>query len=205
MDEDNNEQFASPHQRSPVKSSHRITPSESRTKQTRQEESHNINHIKNSDKQNLWFQKGLSNRHTFPGLQQLDSEIQELLSITTDEWNTCTSDQGIHIFSIQKKGNSYIKTENLVNDNLHIVGNLLTAEQSARHWNPYLRNFECCQYSQDAYGVYDCLYEIKSKGQQYWIADKWLNVMWYHLKYFLVVRYPLPQEKSKNDEKANFR
>jgi hypothetical protein len=205
VDEDNNEQFASPHQRSPVKSSHRITPSESRTKQTRQEESHNINHIKNSDKQNLWFQKGISNRHTFPGLQQLDSEIQELLSITTDEWNTCTSHQGIHIFSIQKKGNSYIKTENLVNDNLHIVGNLLLAEQSARHWNPYLRNFECCEYSQDAYGVYDCLYEIKSKGQQYWIADKWLNVMWYHLKYFLVVRYPLPQEKSKNDDKANFR
>jgi hypothetical protein len=154
-------------------------------------QSQTLDDIKNSERQSFWFQKSLANRHSFPGLQSLDPEIQELLSIPTSQWVPLTTTQSIHILGATRGPHTYIKTSNLIKDQFHKIGTLLTNDHSMQYWNPYLKFFETFQYTKDSYGVYDCQYEISNGNRKFLISDKWLSLLWWHPKYFLVLKYSL--------------
>jgi hypothetical protein len=102
-----------------------------------------------------------------------------------------TTTQSIHIFGATLGPHTYIKTENLIDSQFHKIGTLLTNDHSMQYWNPYLKTLETCQYTKDSFGIYDCLFEISKGNRIYLICDKWLSLLWWHPKYFLVLKYSL--------------
>ena len=143
--------------------------------------------LKNCERQSYFAQTSLRNRHTFPNLQFLDPEIQQILSIPPTHWLPLTTTQSIHIFSARTPQNTYIKTENLIPDQFSKIITLLTSDHTQPYWNPYLQALQTLQYTKDQYGVYDCLYKIFKGKKRYLISDKWLSLPWWHPKYFFLL------------------